>query len=285
MTDIPSDRVPVPASAAQAPRSDRPSRRLAGLTRARLLAILRESHRAQSVSELAAELRLHPNSIREQLDLLVGAGHVERAVTPPRGRGRPAIRYRALRELGEAGPYRELARVLAEELARVPGAVAHAVAAGERWGRAAIQIHGDDGSRWDRVVTSEASTSGSTAADETAADETAAAAPAANLAASNAASSDMPGASPGPTERLLVLLDAGGFAPEPFAAGQPIRLRRCPFVPLAREREAIVCGVHLGLMRGALAELGSPLDAVRLEPFVEPDLCLAHLGPREQHAP
>jgi hypothetical protein len=35
-------------------------------------------------------------------------------------------------------------------------------------------------------------------------------------------------------------------------------------------------------MRGALEELGSPLDAVRLEPFVEPDLCLAHLGPRNR---
>jgi predicted ArsR family transcriptional regulator len=83
----------------------------------------------------------------------------------------------------------------------------------------------------------------------------------------------------------VALLDAGGFAPEPWVEGQPIRLRRCPFVPLANEHRPIICGVHLGLMRGALAELGAPLEAVRLEPFVAPDLCLAHLAPRRREAP
>jgi hypothetical protein len=30
-------------------------------------------------------------------------------------------------------------------------------------------------------------------------------------------------------------------------------------------------------MRGALRQMGAPLDAAALEPYVEPDLCLAHL--------
>jgi hypothetical protein len=33
-------------------------------------------------------------------------------------------------------------------------------------------------------------------------------------------------------------------------------------------------------MRGILAELDAPLDVTRLDPFVEPDLCVAHLASR-----
>ena len=81
--------------------------------------------------------------------------------------------------------------------------------------------------------------------------------------------------------RLVELLDAAGFAPEaPVADGGPIRLRHCPFGTLAREHGEVVCGVHLGLMRGVLRELDAPFDALRLEPFVRPSLCLAHLGAR-----
>lgn len=79
--------------------------------------------------------------------------------------------------------------------------------------------------------------------------------------------------------RLVELLDEAGFAPEASTdPAQPIRLRHCPFGSLAREHGEVVCSVHLGLMRGALRELGAPFDAVGLEPFVKPDLCLAHLG-------
>ena len=81
--------------------------------------------------------------------------------------------------------------------------------------------------------------------------------------------------------RIVELLDAHGFAPEvPTRIGDPIRLRRCPFGTLAVGRERVVCGVHLGLMRGALAELGADIDATRLDPFVRPDLCVAHLARR-----
>lgn len=83
-------------------------------------------------------------------------------------------------------------------------------------------------------------------------------------------------------DRLVDLLDDAGFAPDrPVAENETIRLRRCPFGSLARERRDVVCGVHLGLMRGALDELGAPFDGVRLEPFVEPSLCLAHVGGAE----
>jgi len=80
-----------------------------------------------------------------------------------------------------------------------------------------------------------------------------------------------------PVGRLGTLLDELGFAPEPPAADR-VRLRHCPFLELARSAESIVCSVHLGLMQGLLDEAGSEFTVDRLEPFVEPDLCLARLS-------
>ncbi|GAA4227238.1 helix-turn-helix domain-containing protein [Actinomadura meridiana] len=75
--------------------------------------------------------------------------------------------------------------------------------------------------------------------------------------------------------RLTALLDDLDFAPEP--SGDVIRLRHCPFLELAEEFGPLVCDVHLGLMQGALTELGAPLSADRLEPFAEPGACVARL--------
>jgi predicted ArsR family transcriptional regulator len=99
-----------------------------------------------------------------------------------------------------------------------------------------------------------------------------------------AAARALPGvgvAEPDAVDRLVDLLDDAGFAPSrSTATPDEIELHRCPFGPLAHERGDVVCNVHLGLMRGALRELGAPLDAVSLQPFVEPDLCVAHLRAR-----
>jgi predicted ArsR family transcriptional regulator len=82
-----------------------------------------------------------------------------------------------------------------------------------------------------------------------------------------------------PIGRLVELLDAAGFAPEaPLTDDGPIQMRHCPFGTLVRGQGEVVCGVHLGLIRGALRELGAPFGAISLEPFVTPALCLAHLG-------
>lgn len=79
-------------------------------------------------------------------------------------------------------------------------------------------------------------------------------------------------------ERVVRLLDEIGFRPE-LAPGE-IRLRHCPFHELARDRQEVVCSSHLGLIRGALQQLRAPEDAVRLVPFVTPNLCVVELGPR-----
>ena len=80
--------------------------------------------------------------------------------------------------------------------------------------------------------------------------------------------------------RLVELLDDLGFAPQRREAhGQEqIGLRHCPFLELAQDRSAVVCPIHLGLMQGALAAWRAPVTVERLDPFVEPDLCLAHLA-------
>jgi len=56
-------------------------------------------------------------------------------------------------------------------------------------------------------------------------------------------------------------------------------LRHCPFLELAETSAQVVCPVHLGLMQGAMDAWGAPVDVDRLDAFVEPDLCLAHLTP------
>jgi predicted ArsR family transcriptional regulator len=213
-------------------------RALAGLTRSRLLAVLRASAGPLGVREVAETVGLHPKSVREQLDLLVEAGLVSRTAAHPTGRGRPGFRYVAVPDDSGSGgdAYLVLAGVLAGQLARQPDPVAGATAAGERWGRASVMD-----------------------------------------------STPLPTPQPGATvDRLVTLLEDAGFAPErpvdPASPTDPIRLRRCPFGSLVREHQAIVCNIHLGLMRGALRALEAPQDVVRLEPFVTPDVCVVHLG-------
>jgi predicted ArsR family transcriptional regulator len=75
------------------------------------------------------------------------------------------------------------------------------------------------------------------------------------------------------------LLDEQGFAAT--ADGLDIHMHRCPYHDLAEATPEIVCGVHRGIVSGALAELGSGLDMESLDVFVRPDLCIARLRKRE----
>jgi predicted ArsR family transcriptional regulator len=87
-------------------------------------------------------------------------------------------------------------------------------------------------------------------------------------------------ATPTAQQRVVRMLDEIGFDPEVSADGQAILLHRCPFHELAQDRPDIVCAIHLGLIRGALQELGLPQEAVRLVPSVTPRLCVLELGLR-----
>jgi predicted ArsR family transcriptional regulator len=89
---------------------------------------------------------------------------------------------------------------------------------------------------------------------------------------------------PDGVEQLVELLADLGFEPErrssDHGSGQ-IALHNCPFLDLVESRTHVVCPIHLGLMQGAMAAAQSPVTVERLEPFVEPGLCLAHLGPAQ----
>jgi predicted ArsR family transcriptional regulator len=77
---------------------------------------------------------------------------------------------------------------------------------------------------------------------------------------------------------LLRLLAEIGFGAELAPDGSRVLLRHCPFLEVAQAHREVVCSVHLGLMQGALAEMRAPFTAKRLEPFVEPSLCVASLA-------
>jgi predicted ArsR family transcriptional regulator len=81
------------------------------------------------------------------------------------------------------------------------------------------------------------------------------------------------------TLKVVELFDELGFVPEAVkeSGERKILLHRCPFREVAESNQKVVCAVHLGMLKGALAEMGAPMQATRLEPFVEPTLCIAHL--------
>jgi len=82
-------------------------------------------------------------------------------------------------------------------------------------------------------------------------------------------------------DQLVGVLDDLGFAPERRTSNgeQLVGLRHCPFLELAETRRSVVCPIHLGLMQGALQTWAAPVSVDRLDAFVEPDLCLAHIAP------
>ncbi|NJP45338.1 helix-turn-helix transcriptional regulator [Actinacidiphila epipremni] len=207
---------------------------------------VRAAGRPVDVTELARRLGVHANTVRFHLDALLAEGAVTRRTEPPSGRGRPRTVYAHVPGMDRSGPrgYLLLARLLVAHLTAQPRTAAEA--AGHAWG--------------------------------------------AQLAAPPAVPSGGPPAEPpgGPSEspagpgeaarRLADVLAGIGFAPDVESARR-IRLRHCPFLELAEENGRVVCSVHLGLMRGALAAMGAPVTAARLEPFATADSCLAHLAP------
>jgi predicted ArsR family transcriptional regulator len=187
-----------------------------------------------SIVAVADELDVHPNTVRFHLETLVADGQVEQVRPTRKGPGRPALMFRAVRQMDRGGTrhYRMLAEVLATGLAAEGNPAPKAQAAGREWGRR-----------------QESQSPVVADADEA-------------------------------IDRLLGMLDDLGFAPEPQGsdADRRIGLRHCPFLELAENQARVICPVHLGLMQGALESWGAPITVDRLEPFVQPDLCLAHLA-------
>lgn len=64
-----------------------------------------------------------------------------------------------------------------------------------------------------------------------------------------------------------------GFEPRPGADDTEVLLTRCPLLEAAHRSPGVVCGIHLGIVRGMLAENGADPTGSELEPFAAPGYC------------
>jgi predicted ArsR family transcriptional regulator len=210
-----------------------------GRSRGRVLELLRSADGPLTTADVARRCGLHPNTARFHLDALVEAGLAARDSGHGHGTpGRPAVGYRA--QAGRAPGARtgeRHYRLLAEMLASLVAGLAGNPAATAE--RA--------GREWGAFLTE----------------------PAPPYQRPPAATA---------LNELTGLLSDTGFAPV-ARSGQALRLelRACPFREVAMEHQAVVCSLHLGLIRGALDRMRAPLTADRLEVFPEPGLCRVHL--------
>jgi predicted ArsR family transcriptional regulator len=241
-----------------APRRDRAQP--LSQSRAALLDRLGTQPEPTTLAALTSATGLHANTVREHLDALARQGLVRRHRAAPRGRGRPAWLYEAT-AAPSTGPseYAGLATALAAAIHRGSRSPrADAVAAGTEWGR---ELARDRASRL------------GTGSDDA-------------------------------HRRVLALLDDLGFAPQTDTetdtgadtetdteAGaetddkpSTVRLTRCPLLEAAHRYTDVVCGVHLGIVRGALAEYGVTSARTELLPFAEPGACLLLVDPTPEPA-
>ena len=234
--------------------------------RERVLQMVRAHGDAIDAVELASRMGLHVTTVRFHLDALCDEGAIERTRMNRDGVGRPRTGYRAVEERLD---YRILAEILAMELGETVQTRAR------RAQRVGVQWAGRIAGSQDEPV------AGQHVADTAQARD--------------------------PLDRGAVLatevFDRMGFDPELAAESEPmaslsadskqivgrervIRLRGCPVRDLARAHPEVGCGIHLGLLQGLLdhaAAAGGQPDtrtqglSARLDPFVEPELCIARL--------
>jgi predicted ArsR family transcriptional regulator len=223
-------------------------RALSSPVRARLLEVLRDESDLDTAA-LAERLGLHVNTVRTHLNLLEEAGLVEAIVEDRDRPGRPKLLYRAVADEGPPAP-----------------------------------IPGEGGYRFLAQILA-------SYLDATSEDSSAAAEQAGHAWGSFIVDKPPPFSRPDADEaitQLVDLLDRFGFAPQldrNDPASPEIVLRRCPFLEVAREHQDVVCAVHLGLMRGALEELGVDVRARDLIPWADPETCITHLTVPSPHVP
>jgi predicted ArsR family transcriptional regulator len=84
-----------------------------------------------------------------------------------------------------------------------------------------------------------------------------------------------------PVDGLVQVLDRLGFTPRVVDRPDPdsaeVHLRTCPFLDLALASPDVVCGVHEGVIGGALGALGASAARTALEPFAVPGACVVRV--------
>jgi predicted ArsR family transcriptional regulator len=109
-----------------------------------VLTVLRGQTEPQTLAGLSETTGLHPNTLREHLDMLESGGLVRRRPAPPSGPGRPATLYEATEdEVPGHAEYAGLAAALAATIHRTSAdPQADAASAGAAWGRELAAGHG-----------------------------------------------------------------------------------------------------------------------------------------------
>lgn len=218
-----------------------------------MLRLVRDHDGPIDAAALAARMGLHVTTARFHLDALCDDGAIARTRIKRSGVGRPRTGYVPVRDRLD---YRSLAEVLALELGEN---------AAERRRRAERA-----GQRWaSRIIATESAN-----ADE---------APEQPDQAGQERTID------DRTASITQVFDRMGFDAELAPAADSsdgrreriIRLHGCPVRDLAETHPEVSCAMHLGLLRGLLdadtnIEGGAKLRA-ELDPFVEPNLCIARV--------
>lgn len=241
----------------QTDRRGRPSERQRhNRRREQVLRMVHEHGGAVDAAELAGRMGLHVTTVRFHLDALCDQGVITRTRMTRSSVGRPRTGYIAAPDRLD---YRSFAEVLALELGNTAETRRRrAERAGRRWA--------------ERIV---------------------AASP-----PRPAATHDAPNV--GEAAEILdrqaamtaEIFERMGFAPELTPPTEPaigmqqrsIRLRGCPVRDLARAHPEVGCAIHRGLLQGLLTSAAAkPRTAsslaleAELEPFVEPELCIARV--------
>ncbi|GAA3612601.1 helix-turn-helix domain-containing protein [Marihabitans asiaticum] len=213
--------------------------------------------RGLSATELGEAVGLHASTVRFHLDQLVAAGlatsHFERSA----GVGRPSKHYVATSGSLDASQQAESFGVLASLLAEMfacthdDGSPLTPEEAGFAWAQRHATEWGGD------LV--------------------------------DAGTARSAGAWLSKVGVMVDLLRDWGYTPnlrtEDSGRTVEVDLVDCPFLALAKDNPQVVCGVHRGLIRGALSTLGEGETETSLTPFVEPNRCLAHITTRADFAP
>jgi predicted ArsR family transcriptional regulator len=203
--------------------------------------------RGLMAAEVAAAHGLHVTTVRFHLDQLVAAGILETHFERPARAGRPRKLYSVApgtldsSAASDTAAYKALAELLTSTFARAASGAITPADAGREWARRHVRP-------------------------------------------ADAGPARSPGQWLGKLGRMVDVLRGWGYTPQVSTSEDgrevAVALVDCPFLDLARDNPAVVCGIHRGLIAGTMAQLGEEHTEVSLEPFVEPNRCLAHVRTR-----
>jgi predicted ArsR family transcriptional regulator len=222
-----------------------PHHALADQSRARILELLQEAEAPLDARELATRVGLHLNTVRSHLRVLAEAGLIAARREERTRPGRPRVLYQAAAEPPDE-PAPAAYRLLAQILAsQLAGSERDPSARAEKAGQA-----------WGAHLVRKPPPFTSISKEQT-------------------------------IDEIVQLHEQLGFRPKLRQAknGQQIVLTHCPIQEVAATYQAVICPLHLGLIKGALAELGTGVQADRLEPHAEPGACVGHLTGTSEAAP